>query len=181
MTRLGIAFWVLLVLASGFATFKVKYAVQEIEEQLAKVRKQTIAEQQEMRVLNAEWTYLNEPERLADLNKRFLRLLPPSAKQLQQKIADIPLRPLPSPPTEPDVVVAANPPAATPQATAPVPAAPAAAPVTALVIAKTAPAVAVAAAAPAKRALPLQLISKANAADLPQSLDALIARVVETR
>src|SRR5205807_2344040 len=58
MTRLGILFWLLLVLASGFTTFKVKYAVQDIEDELSRVRRQTIAEQQEIRVLTAEWTYL---------------------------------------------------------------------------------------------------------------------------
>ena len=41
MTRLGVVFWRGLVLASGFATFKVKYAVQGIEDELARVRRQT--------------------------------------------------------------------------------------------------------------------------------------------
>ena len=49
MTRLGVVFWGGLVLASGFATFKVKYAVQGIEDELARVRRQTVAEQQEIR------------------------------------------------------------------------------------------------------------------------------------
>ena len=31
MTKLGVAFWVGLVVATGFTTFKVKYAVQDIE------------------------------------------------------------------------------------------------------------------------------------------------------
>jgi hypothetical protein len=93
MTRFGIVFWLLLVVAAGFATFKAKYAIQDLEDQLGKVRKQTIAEQSEIRVLNAEWTYLNQPERLAELNQRFLFLVPITAKQLQQRVTDIPLRP----------------------------------------------------------------------------------------
>src|SRR5207302_121288 len=105
MTRLGILFWLLLVLASGFTTFKVKYAVQDIEDELSRVRRQTIAEQQEIRVLTAEWTYLNQPERLAELNRRFLGLAPIGTKQLQQRIEDIPLRP---PPAPPDVVIGAD-------------------------------------------------------------------------
>jgi len=32
MTRLGTVFWVVVVLAAGFTTFKVKYAVQDIED-----------------------------------------------------------------------------------------------------------------------------------------------------
>jgi hypothetical protein len=119
MTRFGAVFWLVLVLAAGFTTFKVKYAVQDIEGELNRVRQQTIAEQQETRVLTAEWTYLNQPERLADLNRRFLALAPIAARQLQHSIADIPLRALPASPdvpaAAPDVVVAAAPDPAAPQ------------------------------------------------------------------
>jgi cell division protein FtsL len=100
MTRLGAVFWFIVVLAAGFTTFKVKYAVQDLEDQLNRVRRQAIAEQQEIRVLNAEWTYLTQPERLADLNRRFLGLAPIAPKQLQRNIADIPLRPPAAPPDE---------------------------------------------------------------------------------
>jgi hypothetical protein len=106
MNRLGAAFWLLLVLASGFATFKIKYAVQDIEDQLGKVRRQIVVEQQEIRVLTAEWTFLTQPERLAELNRRFLGLAPIATSQLQQRIEDIPLRP---PPAPPDTLLAAEP------------------------------------------------------------------------
>ena len=92
MRRLGILFWIALVVGSGLVTFRVKYAVQDLEDALSRVRRQTAAEQQEIRVLTAEWTYLNQPERLADLNRRFLGLAPITPKQLQTTIADIPLR-----------------------------------------------------------------------------------------
>ena len=126
MTRLGVVFWGGLVLASGFATFKVKYAVQGIDDELARVRRQTVAEQQEIRVLTAEWAYLNQPERLAELNRRFLQLAPMTAKQLQGRIEEIALRAPPAgfrrrcSPRLP----AANPPAATSAAASPVPPAP---------------------------------------------------------
>src|SRR6185437_314020 len=107
MSRLSSLFWVLLVVVAGFTTFKVKYAVQDIEDQLARARKQTIAEQQEIRVLTAEWSYLNQPERLADLNRRFFGLAPIAAKQLQHRIEDIPLRP-PAPISEPELAIATN-------------------------------------------------------------------------
>src|SRR4051794_41878370 len=83
MTRLGVVFWGGLVLASGFATFNVKYAVQGIDDELARVRRQTITEQQEIRVLTAEWAYLNQPDRLAELNRNFLQLAPMTTKQWQ--------------------------------------------------------------------------------------------------
>jgi hypothetical protein len=107
MTRLGVVFWSGLVLASGFATFSVKYAVQGIDDELARVRKQTTAEQQEARVLTAEWAYLNQPERLADLNRTFLQLAPLTAKQMQRRIEDIALR-APAAPA-PDTLIAMAP------------------------------------------------------------------------
>ncbi len=165
MTRLGAVFWLVLVVAAGFTTFKVKYAVQDIEDQLNRVRKQTIAEQQEIRVLTAEWTYLNQPERLAELNRRFLALGPIAAKQLQHSLGDIPLR---APAAAPDVLVAAAPDAAAPQTpTSGLPVAPA-----------------VLAPAPAIPAARVQLAKAGpvdTPGDTPNSLDALIAQIADSR
>lgn len=149
MTRVAAAFWILLVLASGFATFKVKYAVQDIEDQLNQTRKQTIAEQQEIRVLNAEWTYLNQPERLADLNRRFIGLVPISAPQLQERIDQIAFRAPVAPPSMAYRMVAAAVPPSAPQPR-------------------------VVAAAPAAAAVPA--VQRAEAGQ-PTSLDALIAQI----
>jgi hypothetical protein len=112
MIRLASLFWLALVAVTGFATFKVKYAVQDIEDELNKVRRHTVAEQQEIHILRAEWTSLNQPERLADLNRRLLSLAALAPKQLQRKIEDIPLRPVPEP-AEP--LIAAAPEPAVPQ------------------------------------------------------------------
>ncbi len=104
--------------------FKAKYAVQDIEDELNRARRQTIAEQQETRVLTAEWTYLNQPERLAGLNRRFLGLTAITAKQLQRGIEDIPLR---VPAAAPDALVEASPgPVAPQEAATPLAVAPAA-------------------------------------------------------
>src|SRR5690242_6471649 len=133
MIRFASLLWLALVAVTGFATFKVKYAVQDIEEELNKARRQTIAEQQEIHVLRAEWTALTQPERLADLNRRFLSLAAVTPKQLQRKIDEIPLRlvpepepviaaaPAPEPAAPATAVAAATPVAATPVAAAPVP------------------------------------------------------------
>src|SRR5712671_3245557 len=115
MTRLGTVFWVVVVLAAGFTTFKVKYAVQDIEDELNRARRQTIAEQQETRVLTAEWTFLNQPERLAELNRRFLGLAAITARQLQRNVEEIPLR---TPAAPPDALVAASPAPPEPQVAA---------------------------------------------------------------
>src|SRR5437763_12787434 len=98
MIRIASLFWLALVLISGFAMFKVKYAVQDLDDELGRVRKHTVAEQQEIRVLNAEWSYLTQPQRLAELNRQFLSLAPIPVKQLQRGVDEIPLRPPPAPP-----------------------------------------------------------------------------------
>jgi hypothetical protein len=97
MSRLGSLFWLILVMGSGFAMYMVKYGVQNVEGELANVRRQTVAAQLETRVLDAEWNYLTQPERLAALNQKFLQLGPIKPKQLETTIADIPLRPPPAP------------------------------------------------------------------------------------
>ena len=191
MTRLGAVFWLVLVLAAGFTTFKVKYAVQDIEDELNRARKQTIAEQQETRVLTAEWTYLNQPERLAELNRRFLALAAISAKQLQRSIEEIPLRAPGAPPAAPpDALVEANPEPAAPQvAAAPVAVAAVAVSPTPAIAGTTAQADSTSprddrsagdgARLPASTA-PVQL-AKAGAAPAANSLDALIAQIAEAR
>jgi hypothetical protein len=125
MNRLGTVFWVVLAMASGFAMYMVKYGVQSLEDELARVRKQTVAEQLEIRVLNAEWSYLTQPSRLAELNKQFVSLAPIATKQLQQNIDNIPLRalsepPAPERPAELSVQAAPPPAAAPPESNFPV-------------------------------------------------------------
>jgi hypothetical protein len=97
MTRLAPVFWLLLVVSTAVATFAVKYRVQALTDQLAQTTKAADAQERELRVLNAEWAYLNRPETLAQMNQRFLSLEPIATKQLQTAIADIPMRPAPVP------------------------------------------------------------------------------------
>jgi hypothetical protein len=125
MIRLGTLFWLVLVSATGFAMFGVKYQVQSLEDELARTNRATMAEEHEIRVLDAEWAYLTRPETLETINRQYLSLAPISTKQLRATVADIPMRPLPPPPAaapapaEPEsaVAVAAE--------SSPVPAAPA--------------------------------------------------------
>jgi len=100
MSRVGAIFWFATAMTACVVMFLINYAVQSLQDDLNKVRKQTIAEQLEIRVLHAEWSYLTQPERLAELNKRFLALTPVATKQLQGNIAAIPLRPIVEPPAE---------------------------------------------------------------------------------
>jgi hypothetical protein len=118
MIRLASVFWLILVSATALATFAVKYEVQALDVRLAEARKATAAESRELRVLDAEWAYLNRPETLAAMNQRFLSLAPITRKQLQTAADEIPMRPAPAAPSP------AAPSPAAPSPAAPSPAAP---------------------------------------------------------
>jgi len=92
MSRLGGAFWFVLVIVSGVTNFVVKQTVQGLDDQLTSVRRQTVAEQKKIHELTADWTYLNQPELLTDLNNRYVHLVQVSPKQVQTSLDNIPLR-----------------------------------------------------------------------------------------
>lgn len=87
-------FCICLAVAVGFGLFHVKYKVQALEEELVRLNRQIVHEQEQLHVLRAEWAYLNRPERLEDLNGRFLRLGPATPAQMG-RLADLPVRPVP--------------------------------------------------------------------------------------
>jgi cell division protein FtsL len=203
MIRLGTLFWLVLVSATGFAMFGVKYQVQALEDELARTRRATMAEEHEIRVLDAEWAYLTRPETLEAMNRQFLSLAPISTKQLHTTAADIPMRPpppapalVPAPaPVETAAVVAAAeplPPAAAPPGSSD--GAPAGAPSPApLKTAAELPATQSAlrampallekplGSAQLAKAVPVKAVAKPNAPRRAKSLDDLIAQIMASR
>jgi hypothetical protein len=55
------------------------------------VNRDILREQETIHLLHAEWSYLNEPTRLAELTHRHLALAPLAASQMV-RIEDLPLR-----------------------------------------------------------------------------------------
>ncbi|HWB49530.1 MAG TPA: hypothetical protein VG651_10500 [Stellaceae bacterium] len=189
MSRLGGAFWFILVIASGMTNFLVKQTVQGLDEQLTAVKKKTIAEQKAIHELTADWTFLNQPELLANLNTRYMHLVPVAPRQIVASVDAIPLRPAPPPPPpEPAPLLAAAPPAAIAPAPAaftpppPPPAIPASAPVIPVSATMPAPVHAVAAPHPPP---PVHIAAaprpSAPRPAKPASLDALFAQVTGDR
>ena len=86
-------FLVWLVLASfiGWAVYQMKYEVQRLEDRLAKVNRQILADQESIQILKAEWSYLNQPAHLAQLAGRFLQLEPVLPRQMVT-IDSLPMR-----------------------------------------------------------------------------------------
>ncbi len=66
----------------GFSLFMVKYDVQSKEEQLVKIDRLAAADQEAIHVLKAEWSFLTQPARLADLAERHLPLHPLTSNQI---------------------------------------------------------------------------------------------------
>jgi hypothetical protein len=73
----------ILVLGSAATgLYQLKYDVAALEERAQALTALLDSERQALHVLNAEWAYLNKPERLAELAERHLDLVPLVADQI---------------------------------------------------------------------------------------------------
>lgn len=73
--------------------FVIKNEVISLERELDEINKQIIEDQKEIHVLKAEWTHLNDPERLRTLSERYANLRPLRGEQIISFSA-IPLKPV---------------------------------------------------------------------------------------
>jgi len=74
--------------------FSLENQVRGLEGELAALDRSIVADSQAIHVLEAEWSYLNDPWRLRRLAERFLELTPVRPAQLGT-LAELPLRPPP--------------------------------------------------------------------------------------
>jgi hypothetical protein len=77
--------WGALAIGVGVSLFLVKYKVQALEDELHARQAQVTRDRGAIRVLQAEWTYLNDPERLRRLSAEHLGFGPAT----QQNVATI--------------------------------------------------------------------------------------------
>ncbi len=96
MIRVSVLVWTVILAFLGIGLFQVKYNVQSKERELRDVRRQIEANLTSIHVLEAEWSYLNDPLRLADLARRHTELLPTTPAQIGD-IASLPPRPMETP------------------------------------------------------------------------------------
>lgn len=92
MMRTMTILWAGLAIACGIGLFLVKHQVQATESDLRQMQHQVRTDRSTIRVLEAEWTYLNNPARLAALSERVLGLVPMRPQQVVT-MASLPLRP----------------------------------------------------------------------------------------
>jgi len=74
--------WLVLASCIGWGVYQLKYEVQHLEDRLARVNREILNDQESIQILKAEWSYLNQPARLADMAKRFLALEPVEPRQM---------------------------------------------------------------------------------------------------
>jgi hypothetical protein len=76
--RLAVVMWAALSVIVGAAIYVVKVQVQGLEDDLVATRALVADDRIAINVLEAEWAYLNDPDRLRRLSERHLGLVAPA-------------------------------------------------------------------------------------------------------
>lgn len=91
MIRTHAVIWAVLVAAAAGFLFYTSHQAQELDAELEASHRAVIAEREAIRILHAEWAYLNEPGRLRELARRHTPLGPAMPVQIVADIDDIPV------------------------------------------------------------------------------------------
>jgi hypothetical protein len=105
LIRFFAAAGVALLILICFELYNGVSRVKSQEQQLASLKSQIASEQEAIRVLKAEWSYLNQPERLQTLAREHLPLTQTGASQIVV-MASLPLKAGPEPSGAPPIVEA---------------------------------------------------------------------------
>lgn len=88
-------FLILMAAAISVALFVVKYRVQDLEAQFKDVNRQISTSEEDLHVLRAEWSHLNQPHRLRQLAGQYLEIGPLDAKRVgdaEHILGELPVR-----------------------------------------------------------------------------------------
>jgi hypothetical protein len=83
---------VLIIASLGVATMLVSYEVRDREEKLAAIHREILAHQEAIHVLEAEWSFLNRPDRLEALVRRHLEMVPLDISTQLGALETLPIR-----------------------------------------------------------------------------------------
>jgi len=94
MTRRLTILAVTVAIVVSFGLYRTELRVREMEKELAELNIALLEDQRTIDVLDAEWSYLNRPERLQRLAERYLMLVPPVTERLggPEQLAGLPKR-----------------------------------------------------------------------------------------
>lgn len=74
--------WMVFLAVGFFGLYMIKYKVQAVKIEVAAAEQLLLEEKRNLHVLEAEWSYLNRPERLAQLSAKYLHLASLTGQQL---------------------------------------------------------------------------------------------------
>ena len=95
MTARGGWLWMIAALVAALVAFSQQQHARELRQELERLEGDLAEHRENVRVLEAEWSYLSRPERIKDLADRHLAdLVPVSVYQLS-RVSGIPLAPPP--------------------------------------------------------------------------------------
>lgn len=83
--------WLVLASSVGYAVYHLKYEVARKERVLTQLNRQILADQEAIQVLKAEWSFLNQPQRIEEIARAHLGLEPLTVKQIARLDA-LPMR-----------------------------------------------------------------------------------------
>lgn len=88
------ALWLCCAMITGALLFQTSQHVTDGRQRLENITADMRREEDTLRVLQAEWSYLNQPERLEKLSAQYLKLAPMKGRQFVAA-ADLPARSIP--------------------------------------------------------------------------------------
>lgn len=95
MKVIGLFVWGVAAVVTGYLLFYVSYRVEELETKLSQINEQILREQETIHILEAEWSYLNRPDRLQKLSDNVLPELQPIDAAQFTSLRRLPRRPDP--------------------------------------------------------------------------------------
>lgn len=79
--RKSTSLWLVLAACCGAVFFQVSQKIHDRRETIAAVNRKIVEEEESIRLLQAEWSYLNQPDRLESLSRKYLGLSPLKGSQ----------------------------------------------------------------------------------------------------
>lgn len=78
----AVCLWFTLTIFVAFMTFVMKNCVEDLEKELVQINSKINDDVRSIHILNAEWSHLNNPERLRNLAVKYIALEPVKPEQI---------------------------------------------------------------------------------------------------